>query len=471
MRIELLLDKLAKHDRLKLLLEQTTNLPADELMESLLKEFEQVAERYKNLSTFAGRTCRLAEKRTPVQFLGAEELTSASLQESAVQSKNDKKIQSLTVDPIKIELPSIDVKAAERSIIEKREEERRAILRKELDAVERKIQAEIQRDWDNKADEIEDRVLRLKNAQQFLRSQLAMDFEDDETKSSGTIAAEQPEPAILDDDILYVHAVDFLQSSPGVAQPYSLNGVKGIDGKSLVFVVEHEGLRWFVSTIRQDCLNVTKSGMLLLTRDESLQLHAAHEEILNRLRCEGILAPYEFGTVVRSKDEFVGKITDALQDIRSGIDSERRSHVWALKVFALDEWFGKTLSNEQPTTKLQGRGREVKKPSKRSDIKLLERMLQHEQKVAETVHCVLAGYSTSSDILSKISIGNGTTDDWKLILHASYTIDGEGRSKFFSTILELQEQYRTMGVMLEVRGASERFYFGIDSHATHAISA
>ena len=482
MRLELLLERLAKHENIRLLVEQTTGLPSDELVESLVKEFEQVVERYKNLSDFARQARQLAANQTSGHPSLREAARSPSVLSHESSRTSKKKVQGvalpqpLRIEPIKIDLPSIDLKLTERSIAAKRaEEERKAQLRRELETIERMIHAEIERDWQNKAGEIHERIVRLKNSQQLLRKQLAtIDSEleeSEETHSSVTTQAPQPRLEISDDDIMYLHAVGFSQNTEDGSSINHVGDLKGIDGKNPVFIVEHAGCRFFVSKMQQDYLPVTKSGLLLLGNQEALHLRSVHEEILNRLKCEERHLPFEFGSLIRGKDEFFSKVESASQKLRVAIEAEGRANVWSLKLFALDSRAGKIASSQLPVTKARERGRETKRTSKRFDIKLLERILRQEQKIAETIHKTLTGCSVSSEVVSMISISNGTSEDWKLILHSSYEIATNDCSKFFSTIFDLQEEYRTMGIMFEVHGASERFSFALDSPASQAISA
>lgn len=471
MRFDILLERLSKHHRLKSMVEGTSNLPADELIETLLNEFEQIVERYRSLSNFAGLARQLTNgslhSASPISLGQQAPFDSSSKKASRASKKRPEDSgggPSLQAEPIKIELPTIDLKRAERTVVAKRVDElRKQHLRKELETVERTIHAEIQEDWDNKAEEIRERIVQLKSSQQLLRNQLErIDSESEEQEDLETPEVLPPHnmwTTITNDDVLYLHAAAFSQAIEGGVESHCVADMMGIDGRNPVFTVDLGGLSFFVSKIQGDNLTVTKSGLLLLNNHESLKLRCAHEEIVNTLRLQHMLLSFEFGSIIRGKEEFELKANDAIRRFRSALNTEEQTRVWTVKLFALDIRVGEIVSREMPVTSVQERGRESKKPSKRFNIKLLERMLQHERNVAEAVHDALASHAVSHDILSIVNIGNGRSEDWKLILHSSYEIVVGNRSEFFSAVLERQEQYGKMGMMVEVYGTSGRFSF------------
>lgn len=59
----------------------------------------------------------------------------------------------------------------------------------------------------------------------------------------------------------------------------------------------------------------------------------------------------------------------------------------------------------------------------------------------------------------KISLGGGTSEDWKLILKASYEVSPSRFYEFNRIITDIQYRHFTFDVMLAVAGEREPFSF------------
>jgi hypothetical protein len=475
-RFELLLERIKKHKNLQSLVEETSNLPATELVNSLLREFEQVVERYRSLSAFAGRARELASAKAHAEpfvlHLHRSQSPEDRIPDQKKTSAGQGEPQPLSVKPIKIVLPRIDVQSAERALVAKRaEEERNARLRQELEKVDRVIHDEIEKDWNAKTQGFRGRVSQLRASQQAMNHERESKQQEELEQKPSISKDELHQPEISDEDVIYLHAISFDTEACKEEQTKVVSDILGIDEKNFLLIVEQAEVRCYVSKLNQDYSRVTKSGVLLLSKEESIKLRALHEEILNRLRCRETVTAFEVGTVVLGKEELARRIAAASEMFRFGLDRDGHATVWTLKLHALDSLVTTVVAGQQSTAKVQQRGREARRPAKRSDIKVLERVLQHEQKTAEAIHAMLSACSSSAEIQSRVSIANGVSEDWKIILQATYHVTAPDRSQFLLKILDLQEKHRDGGLMFEVRGASEQPSLSAESVTPHSISA
>jgi hypothetical protein len=62
-----------------------------------------------------------------------------------------------------------------------------------------------------------------------------------------------------------------------------------------------------------------------------------------------------------------------------------------------------------------------------------------------------------SDIETIVGLGSGSSEDWKLILEASYEVKPGNQTKFFQAITDLQYRHLVIDLMLSVVGDAEPF--------------
>ncbi len=97
--------------------------------------------------------------------------------------------------------------------------------------------------------------------------------------------------------------------------------------------------------------------------------------------------------------------------------------------------------------------------NKRIDVKTLERILNKQKKAAESIHEALQPYAERSDIDMMVSLQSGASDDWKIILKASYEMGPSMLTMFVRTVTDLQYQHFLMELMLSLAGNVESFSF------------
>ncbi len=264
-----------------------------------------------------------------------------------------------------------------------------------------------------------------------------------------------------DDDFVYVHGVSLVpdEESPS-ARPFMLEE-KGIEDKDFAFAIDHRGLRLYLSKIHTRSSNVSKSGILLLNKQESITFRGRHESMLNELRCHGVLLPFEFGTVVHGRDNLLTKVDDHLTDLHLAVEDMSGTKWWEVSVYALDPRFAQSVVTEAPARTHRDRGRSgvAMGSASRLDIKTLDRMLGKQKKIAETVHEELSAVADRSDLDMKISLGGGTSEDWKLILKASYEVPPARFPSFIRTVTDIQYRHVMSDIMVAVAGEREPFSF------------
>jgi len=264
-----------------------------------------------------------------------------------------------------------------------------------------------------------------------------------------------------DDEYAYLHGVALLSDGDEPsAVPFMLEE-KGLDPKSIVFASDYEGMRFYLSKINPSILNISKTMVLLLGKQESLHLRGMHENIINDLRCHGILLPFEFGSVVRGPDDLFSKVDKRLKEMKTALDDLRATAWWTLHLNVLDTRIASLVGTDVPAmVRSRERDRESYTPTiqpKKYDIKMLEKILQKEKKIAETIHDDLKKAADRSDIESIIGLGSGSSEDWKPILKASYEVNPSDQPRFFRAITDLQYHHLPLELMLSLTGNRDQF--------------
>lgn len=266
-----------------------------------------------------------------------------------------------------------------------------------------------------------------------------------------------------DNDVVYLHGVSVvpLDEDPDVG-PFMLEE-KGIEDRDFAFACDYEGMRIYLSKLRELSDTVNKGGTLLLSKPESLRLRRVHESILNDLRIHDVLLPFEFGTVARGKSVLMSKLDKHRADLQAALKEQLCTTWWNLSVYALDAHMAQLLGSEGAAHRRehsQGRGpASVHMSTKKLDVKLLDRILTREKKIAESVHAELAQVADRSDVDMMIGLGGGTSEDWKLILKASYDVPSGRLRAFNRAVTDLQYQHLQAELMFSLNGAQESFSF------------
>jgi hypothetical protein len=265
------------------------------------------------------------------------------------------------------------------------------------------------------------------------------------------------------EDVLYLHAVAQIPVDEKPAlEPFILEE-KGIESKELVFALDRGGLRFYLSRLTGKTTNVSKTGMLLLNRKESIQLRGTHSAILNDLRVYGLLLPFEFGTVAMGAENLYARIDEHVYDLRDALEEIVATKWWEVCVYGLDMKMIQIVAPDAPASLRGERDRRGTDRSaaggSRIDIKTLERVLNRQKAIAEEIHHQLDSLAARSDVDMMVNLSSGSSDDWKPILRASYEVGSPDIYRFNHAINDLQYVYLKYQLMFVLTGDREDFSF------------
>jgi hypothetical protein len=221
-----------------------------------------------------------------------------------------------------------------------------------------------------------------------------------------------------DEDYLYVHGVGMVPEADSASPEPFMMEEKGIDARGFAFAIDYSGLRFYLSKVNLDQMNVSKTGVLLLGKQESIHTQGVHENVLNELR---------------------------------------------VSVYVLDARLARVLGTVSSRSQFD---RVTTRPShsppvhqRRYDIKELEKILSKEKKIAEYIHGELGKVAVRSDIDMIVGFGSGSSEDWKQILKASYEVQKDTLQKFYLAVTDLQYHHILFDLMLSLSGDREFYSF------------
>jgi hypothetical protein len=269
------------------------------------------------------------------------------------------------------------------------------------------------------------------------------------------------EPHEFEDQQAYVHAVSLipLRDSPSLT-PFFIDEL-GLDQQARMFALDHAGMRFYLSDLNQDSSSVSKNGLLLLSKTDSIRLKGLHERILNRMRIHSTLLPAEFGTAVLGRGDLARRVEFRLHALLEFVLELGKTTTWRVTASVLDDIVqrqlgGEPVQQQRSTRQDSERGRHTS-PAKRTDLKMLERLLTKEKKIAESILDMLVPSSESHRIEQLVNLGSGRSEDWKPILKAQFTLaKGQGR-QFFQSVADVETAHHAIEPMIKVTGTTECF--------------
>jgi hypothetical protein len=258
----------------------------------------------------------------------------------------------------------------------------------------------------------------------------------------------------------YLHGVSLipLRDSPSPA-PFLIEG-QGLDRRSRMFAVDHAGMRFYLSELNQDSYSVSKNGLLLLNKTDSMRLRGWHESILNRLRIHTTLLPAEFGTAVLGKDDLARRVEFRMHALLEFVLDLGKTTMWRVTASVMDDTVMHFLADGPAPQRTSRRDTEHGRhaaPEKRTDVKSLERLLSREKKIAELILDILVPVAESHRIEHLVNLGSGRSEDWKSILTAVFTLAAGQSQRFFQAVVEVETVQSMVDPMLRVTGTTESF--------------
>ncbi len=264
----------------------------------------------------------------------------------------------------------------------------------------------------------------------------------------------------FEDQQSYVHGVSLIPLSDSPSPTPFIIEEQGLDHRASIFTVDHAGMRFFLSPLNPDSFNVSKNGMLLLNKQDSLRLRGVHERVVNRLRLYGPVLPAEFGTAVLGREDFARRVEFRLHALLEFVLELGRTSTWRVTALVLDERVQRLLGPEQrPSASARQeseRGRHST-PAKRIDVKGLERLLTQEKKIAEAVLDALKPIAEKLTVEQLVNLGSGRSEDWKAILTAEFVLGPGQNQRFFNAVQDVESQHAMTDLMVRLSGTTECF--------------
>jgi hypothetical protein len=267
-------------------------------------------------------------------------------------------------------------------------------------------------------------------------------------------------PYPFEDQDAYLHAVSLIPLSDSPSREPFVVDERGMDQSATMFAVDHSGLRFFLSELNPDRFSVSKNGLLLLNKAESLRLRCVHEQIVNRLRLGGIVLAAEFGTAVLGKKDLLRRADFRLRALLEFVLKLGKTTTWRVTASVLDDRvqqrMGTDPASQRSSRSSAERGRHVA-PAKRIDVKALERLLTREKKIAESMLDALSPLAEEHMIELMVNLGSGRSEDWKPILKAAFTLPSGMQQRFFQAVLEVEADHANVEPLVRVTGTTESF--------------
>jgi hypothetical protein len=279
-------------------------------------------------------------------------------------------------------------------------------------------------------------------------------------RTTGTSSIFGHKPFPFEDERAYVLAASLiaLNDFPS-STPFRVEGT-GLDEGTELFAVDHAGIRFYLSLLSNQDASVSKAGTLLLNRQEALRHRGCHERLINTLRMRGLILPAESGTVVRSREDLIQRVDfrlHALLEILLGLSSIT---AWHMQVSVLDSRIHQMLPVEAPpprTGRLEPeRGRGLAGP-KRTDVRMLDRLLTREKKIAETILQSISAAADHHEVEYLIGLAGGTSDGWKVILRAVLQVSQTRYPGFVRAVVECQDANAIIEPLIVLAVGTESF--------------
>ncbi len=258
---------------------------------------------------------------------------------------------------------------------------------------------------------------------------------------------------------LYLHGVAPLGPHDSrSAVPFSMEE-QGIDGRGLVLAWDRDDLRFYLSIMQGDSIALGRDDSLLLPKPDSIRLRGVHESILNDLRLHGTVLPFVFGTVVQGWKEAQERLAAEGERFTKSLRILEGTRRWNLVVSVLDARFVELHVHDTPEKRREAdRLRDVygsRQPGGRVDVRTLERILTREHQLAEEIHQLLEPFADRAKVSSMVSLGSGSSTDWKPILTSSYEIRPSILPRFHRQVTDLQYLYLLQELMISLTGDVE----------------
>jgi len=245
--------------------------------------------------------------------------------------------------------------------------------------------------------------------------------------------------------------------------PKQLN-ILGIDKKNKVYPVEGRGMCVCVSKIDTDEFqDEIKKLLSKLTKtagavpNETEAILRGHEDVVDALMKQTTVVPFKFGTILKDEKAASKMLQDYGKRFKKLLSKFTGRAEWGLKVYTDNQEFKKHLVQIEPKFKnLEVKGEKLS----RGAAYLLGRKMEEELKddiaarLAKVSEIIFqeAGKNAYEAKLNKTLPQKLTGKDKVMTLNTAYLVEGEKVAHFCKHVKKLIEQYKSMGLEIELSG-------------------
>ena len=252
-----------------------------------------------------------------------------------------------------------------------------------------------------------------------------------------------------------LYAYGLVDKSPGRFE------IVGIDRKHSVYPVQGRDMCVMVSDIDIDQFqNQVKTLFSELTTDARSATEAllqAHEDVVDALRKDTTIVPFQFGTILRDETAASKMLLDDQEHFRELLLKFTGRAEYGLKVYAATQAFIQHTTQTDPRFKPmeEQRARLSRGAAylfgKRAEEELKETAAARLAEITGVVFQELAKDAFEAK-LNKTLPQQLTAHKKEMILNAAYLVERERTAHFLSQGQRLRAQYASMGLDLEVSG-------------------
>ena len=231
----------------------------------------------------------------------------------------------------------------------------------------------------------------------------------------------------------------------------------GVDERSAVTILEHEGIGAVVSEVPLD--EFGDEGLRRNLNDPGwLEAKVRrHEAVLEGFMGGDALVPLRFCTIYRSTDQLHGALKDEHDRVAAALSHVRGRREWGVKAFsdeaALQAWIERT---DERAARLREQIAASPGGSAYFARKKLEQVLREESaelaaECARRVHEVIAA-AASEARANRPQRREVSGRDGAMILNGAYLVERAREGELAATAAEIASRYAELGISVEVTG-------------------
>jgi hypothetical protein len=264
---------------------------------------------------------------------------------------------------------------------------------------------------------------------------------------------------LLPEDWFCLYGFSYAPDSAGKGIPTVKLKLKGIDKSNHIFLLDYGDVRFYLNKLNKSDYTLDKLGKPMLASQQMESYKLEHEKLLNVLRKNEVLVSLPLWTIIQGREHIISTVEDRYVEFLRSLIDVHDAVDWDVEIFALDEHIA-ILPSIVDTPKERTTQREAKHPAgKKIDMKLLEKVIFREKRLAQEIHNQLLVLAARSKIDHMIRLDSALIDDWKSILSVRYVVNKDKRKAFFQAIAQMQSENAEFELMMRVSSPTVRFSF------------